>query len=127
MSSIFLRLVEPTGSRVKNHMGVEMDEGVVPTLSRKYQYIEIPVRLPEDTVIKRNQHVFIPAAAHIHIKGSNVVAVEANRVLAEYGAVQPMQLIHPGEERSQLGIWFTAHKQLDLAELTHCVRLYMLA
>lgn len=128
MESSFLKLMK--GSRLTNYMRLEMDAGVEPLLGKNYLYLDIPVAgaiTEEGTTmqIKRNQHVWIAAAAHVDIKGRNFIEVEPNSELAEYGQVQGLYRIHPDSGRKQLGFWFTARKDCDLAQLTHAVRLYM--
>jgi hypothetical protein len=125
MDTTLLKLID--GARVKNHLGLRMDEGIEPVKGKNYLHMDIPVRIPADSVVKRGQHVFIEAAGTINVKGRNVAEVEANPALAEYGQVQPTRKVHPDSGLIQLGVWFTAHKQLDLKDLEYCVRLYMYA
>lgn len=125
MDTVLLKLID--GARIKNHMGLRMDEGVESIKGKNYLHLDIPVKLPEETSIKRGQHVFIEAAGTVDVKGRNVVEVEPNPALAEYGQVQPGYRIHPDSGVKRLGLWFTAHKQLDLETLDYCVRLYMYA
>lgn len=124
MDSVFLKLID--GARVKNHLGLRMDEGYEYIKGKNYLYLDIPAR-PYVEKIKRNQHVFLEAAGAVNVKGRNVVEVEANPVLAEFGQVQPSYRIHPDSGEKRLGIYFTAHKELDLTELEYLVRVYMYA
>lgn len=122
MDTIFLKLID--GARVKNHLGLVMDEGKEAMRGKNYLYLDIPARkVPEE--IKRNQHVFLEAAGTIDVKGKNVIEVEANPELAEYGTVQGNVRHHPDSGKKQLGVWFTAHKALDVTKLQYLVRIYM--
>lgn len=124
MDTTFLKLM--SGTRLKNHAGLRMDEGSEPIYGKNYLHIDIPAR-PMKEEIKRNQHVFLEAAGTIDVKGRNIVEVEPNPALAEYGQIQPPYRLHPDSGKQQLGIWFTAHKNVDLTELKYLVRLYMFA
>jgi len=104
-----------------------MDEGYEAIKGKNYLYLDIPVRQSEETSIKRGQHVFIEAAATIDVKGRQIVEVEPNPALAEYGQVQAGYKVHPDSGPRRVGVWFTAHKQLDLDSLDYCVRMYMYA
>lgn len=125
MDTTLLKLMD--GSRVKNHMGLRMDEGYEYVKGKNYLHLDIPILLGEETSVKRGQHVFLEAAGSINVKGRNVVEVEGNPALAEYGQMQPGYKVHPDSGARRLGIWFTAHKQLDLDSLDYLVRLYMYA
>jgi hypothetical protein len=124
MDSVYLKLLD--GARVKNHMGLRMDEGVASVPGKNYLHLDIPAR-PMEEEIKRNQHVFIEAAGTINVKGRQIVEIEANPALAEYGSVQPSYKVHPDSGEMQLGIWFSAHKSMDVSKLDYLVRLYMYA
>lgn len=128
MESSYLKLMK--GSRLTNYMRLEMDKGSEPILGKNYMHLDIPVAgaVTEEGLtqsVKRNQHVWIAAAAHVDVKGRNFVEVEPNSALAEMGQVQPLYRVHPDSGRKQLGFWFTARKDVDLSELKYAVRLYM--
>jgi hypothetical protein len=118
------------GSRLTNYMRLEMQSGVEPLLGKNYLYLDIPIAgaVTEEGLsmqVKRNQHVWIKAAAHVDIKGRNFIEVEPNSQLAELGQIQPTYRVHPDSGRRELGFWFTARKDVDLTELGYAVRLYM--
>lgn len=122
MDTTFLKLLE--GTRVKNHMGLRMDEGMEWMRGKNYLHLDVPARRGQEE-IKRNQHVFLEAAATVDVRGRNMIEVEPNPALAEYGQVQPSYRIHPDSGLKQLGVWFTAHKSLNVEDLEYLVRLYM--
>lgn len=128
MDTSYLKLMK--GSRLRNYMGLHMAEGHEFTCGPNYMYLEIPVLgvLDEDakliTEVKRNQHVFVMAAASVEVKGRNFIEVEPNAALSEYGQVQGLYRVHPGEQAG-LGFWFTARKDTDLSKLSHAIRIYM--
>lgn len=122
MDSIFLKLVD--GARVKNHLGLRMTEGYEYKHGKNYMYLDIPaVTLNEE--IKRNQHVFLEAAGTIEVKGRSIAEIEPNPALAEFGQVQSAYKVHPDSGIIKLGVWFTAHKALDLGSVDYLVRLYL--
>lgn len=128
METSYLKLMK--GSRLTNYMRLEMDAGVEPILGKNYLYLDIPLAGAEteegmSMQIKRNQHVWIAAAAHVDIKGRNFIEVEPNSALAASGQVQGIYRVHPDSGRKQLGFWFTARKDVDLTELEYAVRIYM--
>lgn len=128
METSYLKLMK--GSRLTNYMRLEMDAGVEPVLGKNYLYLDIPLAgaSTEEGMsmqVKRNQHVWIAAAAHIDMKGRNFIEVEPNPALAEMGQVQGTYRLHPDSGRKQLGFWFTARKDADLTELEYAVRIYM--
>jgi hypothetical protein len=128
METSYLKLMK--GSRLTNYMRLEMDAGVEPVLGKNYLYLDIPLAgaSTEEGMsmqVKRNQHVWIAAAAHIDMKGRNFIEVEPNPALAEMGQVQSTYRLHPDSGRRQLGFWFTARKDADLTELEYAVRIYM--
>lgn len=108
-------------------MNLRMDEGVEFIYAKNYLYIGIPLRTREEPVLKRGQHVFLEAAGTIDNKGRQVVEVEPNPALAEFGQAQPSYRVHPESGVIQLGVWFSVHKQVDISELDYLVRLYMYA
>lgn len=120
--SAFLKLI--TGNRISNYMGLEMDSGVEYTNGLNYLYLTVPAREREEEV-KRNMHVFLEAACQAEVRGRNILLVEPNPALAEYGSVQGPYMIHPQSGKHQIGFWFTAHKQLDLSKLDYLARLYL--
>lgn len=124
MSNVFLKLI---GSRVINYMGLKMDEGLEPLKTEKvtdYSHLDIPFALGQELEVKRNQHIFIEAGATINVKGREVVGVEPNPALAEFGQVQGYYRVWPDSGEVRLGFWFTAHKQVSLDQFKYCVRLY---
>ena len=133
MESSYLKLMK--GSRLTNYMRLEMAPGIEPILGKNYLHLDIPllgavVEDESDIVqvslnVKRNQHVWILAAAHVDIKGRNFIEVEPNPLLSEYGQVQAPYRIHPDSGRKELGFWFTARKDTDLTNIIYAVRLYM--
>jgi hypothetical protein len=128
MDTSFLKLLK--GSRLTNYMGLEMLEGHEAIFGKNYLHLDIPVlgAVSEEgltTEIKRNQHVFIRAAATVNVKGRNFIEVEPNAALAEVGQVQGMYRIHPDSGQIELGFWFTARKDVSLSELKYAVRIYM--
>ena len=128
METSYLKLMK--GSRLTNYMRLEMAPGVEPVLGKNYLYLDIPLAgaSTEEGMsmqVKRNQHVWIAAAAHIDMKGRNFIEVEPNPALAEMGQIQGTYRLHPDSGRKQLGFWFTARKDADLTELQYAVRIYM--
>jgi hypothetical protein len=131
----YLKLID--GARIKSHMGLRLEEGYKYTHGKNYLFIEIPVlgvwvegeKAGDEAKyinnIKKGQHVFICAAGSLETKGNSFIEVEPNRELAEYGTIQPMYRIHPGDEVTPLGFHFTARRDVDLSQLKYCVRLYM--
>ena len=118
------------GSRLTNYMRLEMLDGHDYLLGKNYMYIDIPLLGVDEedkliTSIKRNQHVFIKAAATVDMKGRNFIEVEPNQKLAEIGQVQGMYRLHPDSGVTQLGFYFTARKDVELSELEYAVRIYM--
>lgn len=126
MDTAYLKLT--AGSRLKNYMGLVVDEGQEYKFGMNYLHLDIPVR-PTDEYkdVKRNQHVFVEAAAIVNVKGRNIIEVEPNPLLAEFGQVQGSYKIHPGSGEKRLGFWFTARKDIDLSTLDYAVRLYMVS
>lgn len=114
------------GSRLKNYMGLEMETGTEYVHGKNYVHLDIPLSPGTDVDVKRNQHLFIPAACHVTVRGRDILYVEPNPALAEYGQVQSGYYIHPDSGRKKLGTWFTAHKGLDLTTIDYVVRLYMI-
>lgn len=123
MDSTFLKLID--GARVKNHMGLKLDEGAEYSKGKNYLHLDVPAR-PLEEPVKRGQHVFLEAVGSIEVKGKNIIEVEPNPALAEFGQVQASYRVHPDSGKRQLGFWFTAHKNCDINELEYLVRLYML-
>ena len=131
METSYLKLMT-AAPRAVSYMRLEMDEGVQPVQGKNYLYLEIPVRGVETEdqqgvtlEVKRNQHVWIAAAAHVNVHDRQFIEVEPNAALAEYGQVQPLYRLHPGSGRKQLGFWFTARKDTDLSKFDYAVRVYM--
>lgn len=122
MDTSYLKLL--SGARITNHMGLRMDPGFEFTHGKNYLYIDIPARLPAEEV-KRNQHVFLEAAGTVDVKGRQFVQIEPNPALAEYGQVQSGYMLHPDSGVTRLGVWFTAHKALDMRDLAYLIRIYM--
>lgn len=111
-------------------MRLEMTPGVEPILGKNYLYLDIPLLGAEteegvSMQVKRNQHVWVKAAATVDMKGRNFIEVEPNSALAEMGQVQGIYRVHPDSGKTELGFWFTARKDVDLTELEYAVRLYM--
>lgn len=123
MDTVYLKLID--GARLKNHMGLKLDEGQDYTKGKNYLHIDIGARVLAEPV-KRGQHVFLEAVGTVDVKGRNIILVEGNPALAEFGQIQPSYHVHPDSGAKQLGIWFTAHKNCDISELGYLVRLYML-
>ena len=128
METSYLKLMK--GSRLTNYMRLEMVNGAEPVLGKNYLHLDIPLLGAEteegmSMQVKRNQHVWIAAAAHVDMKGRNFIEVEPNPALAEMGQVQSIYRLHPDSGRKQLGFWFTARKDVDLTELKYAVRIYM--
>lgn len=128
METSYLKLM--AGSRLTNYMRLEMDKGAEPILGKNYLHLDIPLLGAEteegmSLQVKRNQHVWIAASAHVDMKGRNFIEVEPNPALAEMGQVQGIYRLHPDSGRKQLGFWFTARKDVDLTQLEYAVRIYM--
>ena len=124
MESAYLKLVD--SGRIRNYMGLEMDAGKEYTHGVQYLYIEVPLRMPKEEV-KRNQHVFLEAAGSLNVVGRSPVEVEPNPALAEFGTVSPGYKVHPTTGKHQIGLWFTARKDLDVSQIQYLVRLYLYA
>lgn len=130
METSYLKLM--SGSRLKNHVGLEMTPGFDMKNGTNYLFLEIPVLgVPTEEgnslEVKRNQHVFIQAAASVDVKGFSFIEIEPNAALAEVGDIQGLYRLHPGSGRQQLGFWFTARKDVDLKDYSYAVRVYMVA
>ena len=128
MTSTYLKLM--AGSRLSNYMGLKLDAGTALKCGERYMYIEIPVARAEldgeaTDVVKRNQHVFIVPACTVNVRGESIVDVEPNSELAELGTVQAGYKIHSQSGEKRPGFWFTARKDVDVASISHAVRLYM--
>lgn len=129
MESSYLKLMT-AAPRAVSYMRLEMDEGVQPKQGAGYVYLEIPIAgaVGEEGLVqevKRNQHVWIAAAAHVNMQDRQFIEVEPNAELSEYGQIQGLYRVHPGSGRKQLGFWFTARKDVDLTKFSHAVRVYM--
>lgn len=123
MDSTFVKLT--AGTRITNYIGLKMDQGKEFRFGKNYLYLDVPLATMEDMEVKRNQHIFIEAGGTINVKGRDIVEVEPNPALAEYGQVQGSYKVHPDSGEKRLGVWFTAHKQVDLSQFEYLVRLYM--
>lgn len=123
MDSAFVKLT--AGTRITNYIGLKMEEGKELVYGKNYLYVEIPLSSLNELEVKRNQHVFIRAACTINVKGRDIVLVEPNPALAEYGQVQAPYMVHPDSGELEVGVWFTGHKQLLLSDIKYCVRIYM--
>lgn len=131
MESSYMKLLSGS-TRIRNYVCLELTAGykLTPPL-KDVVYAEVSVLgvLGEDgklsQEVKRNQHVWIQAAGSVEVKGQHFVEVEPNSKLAEFGQVQGMYRLHPGSERTQLGFWFTARKDTNLADFGYAVRIYM--
>lgn len=130
MESAYLKLA--SGSRLSNYLGLQMREGYAYRYGKHYLYIEIPVAAIAEgeagsLQVKRNQHVFVESAATLEIRGNQIVEIEPNPELAQYGQIQGNYKLHPGSTRQVAGFWFTARKDIDLSTLEYAVRIYMYA
>ena len=130
MDSAYLKLIE--GSRLTNYMGLRMATGHTYYNGKNYMFLDIPVLGVDAEVegvltmdIKRNQHVWIKAAATVDVKGRNFIEVEPNQALAAVGQVQASYRIHPDSGVTELGFWFTARKDVNLTDTVYAVRVYM--
>ena len=128
MDSAYLKLIE--GSRLTNYMGLKMEKGHMYTNGKNYMFLDIPVLgVTGETgltmEVKRNQHVWVKAAATVEIKGRNFIEVEPNHALAAVGQVQASYKIHPDSGVTELGFWFSARKDVDLSDAQYAVRIYM--
>lgn len=120
----YLKLV--SGSRVTNYMGLVMDEGVPFKYGKHYLSIQVPVRIPEDLIVKRGQQIFIAAACTLAVRGEHLVEVEPSVEFHQFGTVSPGYKIDPGTEKHQPGVWLIAHKSLDLSTIDFAVKLYLI-
>lgn len=129
MDTSYLKLM--SGSRLSNFMGLEMIPGHEYKYGKNYLHLDIPILGVVDEKgeltkeVKRNQHVFIRSAASVFMRGYNFIEVEPNAELAEWGQVQGLYRVHPESGKRELGLWFTARKDTDLSQFSHCVRIYM--
>lgn len=128
MDSAYLKLIE--GSRLTNYMGLKMEKGHMYMNGKNYMFLDIPTRGVDteggfEMEVKRNQHVWVVAAATVDIKGRNFIEVEPNPALAALGQVQATYRIHPDSGVTELGFWFTARFDTDLRKLQYAVRIYM--
>lgn len=129
MDSAFLKLIE--GSRLTNYMGLKMEKGHLYANGKNYMFLDIPVLgVVEEggallMEVKRNQHVWVRAAATVDVRGRNFIEVEPNQALAAVGQVQAIYRIHPDSGVTELGFWFSARKDVDLSEAYYAVRIYM--
>jgi hypothetical protein len=129
METSYLKLLQ--GSRLTNYMGLGMADGVNYLIGKNYLHLDIPVvgAVQEDGTtsmdVKRNQHVWIKAAASVNVKGRNFIDIEPNSALAAVGQVQSMYRIHPDSGKQELGFWFSARKDVNLSDLVYAVRIYM--
>lgn len=130
MDSCYLKLI--SGSRLTNYMGLSMSEGHEFRNGINYLYLEIPFLKASgsenETEIKRNQHVNVVAACKLNVKGYNIVHIEPNPALAEFGQVQASYNVHPNSGEMMPNFWFTARKDVNLStDINYAVRLYMWA
>lgn len=135
MESAHVKLV--SGSRIENYLGLRMDAGYNYTHGKNYMFISVPATvlveasekgMEEPTMtIKRNQHVFIPAACTLNVRGQSFLEIEPNPALAEFGQVQGTYRVHPDSGEMRPGVWFTARKDTDISELQFLINIYMVA
>ena len=129
MDTSYLKLLK--GSRLTNYMGLEVLEGYEYNFGKNYLHLDFPIVgavLEDGTVtlqVKRNQHVWVRAAASVNVRGRNFIDVEPNSALAEVGQVQGLYRIHPESGKKELGFWLTARKDIDLSGYEYGVRIYM--
>lgn len=131
MDSVFLNLVR--GNRVNALMGLELDGGGSPKFSSDYCYIEVGLKeffLPTEekivTKALRNQHVRIVPACKLNLRGNYRILVKTNPKLQEVSNC-PAMFVLDTNEGEQPWFYATMRKDVDVSDLTWCVRLYMLA
>lgn len=133
----YLSLV--SGARIKNYLGLQMDEGRVftypPTGDSGYGYVQIPAArivdmagepLVADKAL-RNQAVRIVPACSVDIKGSYRFEVHPNPALWDFGAVQGVFYLEPGEGRLVPSFVMNLRKDLTLTDIPWAIRIYMRA
>lgn len=128
------------GSRLTNYLGLRMDEGREHKFGKGYLFLEIPVRgihrdeietpavlVDSPMIVKRNQHVFVEPACTLSVRGYNIVGIEPNPALSEFGQVQAGYKISPETGVQCPGFYYTARKDTDLSKLDYAIRIYMYA
>jgi hypothetical protein len=113
-------------------MGLRIDDpNSTPKFGPLYTYVEIPVGhcLKDgelvDGKIVRNQYVRIVPACSVNCKGRDMILVEPNPAIAEYGMIQGSYYIHPESGEQRPSFWFQARKDVAIEDLGYAVRLYM--
>lgn len=130
LDSCFVNLVR--GNRLQSYMGLQEPEGKQAKYGAGYVYVEIPVRELRNATTGellekglRNQQVLVLPDCTVHARSDYHILVEPNRRLAEFGSVQAMYYIHPGEGEQVPSFCIALRKDMDLAELDFAVRLYL--
>ncbi len=130
MDTSYLKLTD--GARLRNYVGLEMEEGFEYKFGKNYLYLEIPLLGVWDSEakqwtkeVKRNQHVFVRAACSVDVKGRSFIEIEPCPALGEYGSFQGTYRLHPESGDQEVGIWFSPRKDVDLTEIPYAVRIYM--
>lgn len=124
MESSYLKLMT-AAPRAVSYMRLELDPGAQVIQGPAYVYLQIPISESVVRELKRNQHTWVAAAAHVNVHDRQFIEVEPNADLAEFGQVQSMYRLHPGSGRRQLGFWFTPRVDVDLSKFEYAVRVYM--
>lgn len=129
MESSFLNLVR--GNRLTSMMGLELFTGEPPKYGVGYTYVEVPVAklvdLEGNTLEKglRNQHIAVIPECTVMARGDYKILVEPNRAFWQYGTVQGMYYIQPGDDTQAPGFYVILRRDLDLTGIDWAVRLYL--
>lgn len=136
-NSSFLSLAAP--HRLRNNLGLEMSEGFThrnpDRIESGYGYIEIPVQSilsldgkpVEGEKAMRNQQIVIAPACTVSVSGRNRFEVHPNRAFWQYGVVQGMYYLEPGEGRfcPEFHIALRRDMSLEEALALPAIRIYM--
>lgn len=113
-----LRLVpEARVGRKLTYYGVELYTPVAIVSSSK-------IAPTETEVVTANQRAHFRFGTFRPQK--HAALIEINPALNQYGVAVGPRVVEPTDAESDLSIYFTAHKQLDIADLEWIVRIYLL-
>lgn len=134
METSYLSMV--SGSRIKNFLGLKMDEGIdyknAGVQERAYAYIEIPVRHIENMSTGeismkglRNQVVRIVPACTVNVRGNYRFEVHPDRSLWAYGVVEGMYYLESQEGELEPSFYMQLRKDMELSAGSPVIRIYM--
>ena len=130
MDVSFISLVR--GNRLGQYVGLTMTEGYEYKHGKDYCYIEIPVLHLEtgtgEKVMegKRQQRLLVVPACTIAPKGAGThILIEPNRLISEYGDIQPSYYVHNGEPEMRPAFHITLRKDMSVTDIPFAIRLYL--